>query len=84
MLKERTYKENHAEIFLSEPRKGENKLKERSQPMASRKRFQNDRTLKRENGTETLLCDVIVVLNIATFETSECVYFILNEHIGLK
>ena len=33
--------------------------------MASRKRFQNDRVLKRENGTETLLCDVIVVLNIA-------------------
>ena len=35
--------------------------------MASRKRFQNERALKGENGTETLLCDVIVVLNIATF-----------------
>jgi len=35
--------------------------------MASLKRFQNDRALQRRNGTETLLCDVIVVLNIAAF-----------------
>ena len=61
MLKETAKKENYAEIFLSEPRKGVRKLKVRSQPMASRKRFLNDRELKRENG----LCDVIVV--IATF-----------------
>ena len=67
MLKERTYKENYAEIFLSEPRRGVKKLKVRSQPTASRKRFQNDRAQKGENGTETLLCDVIVVLNIAAF-----------------
>ena len=67
MLKERTYKENYAEINVSEPRKGVKKLKVRSRPMASRKRFQNDRALKGENGTETLLCDVIVVLNIAAF-----------------
>ena len=35
--------------------------------MASRKRFQNDRALKGENATETLVYDVIVVLNIAAF-----------------
>ena len=69
MLKERTChsKDNYAEIFLSEPRKEVKKLKVQSQPMASRKRFQNDRALKGENGTETLLCDVIVVLKIAVF-----------------
>ena len=67
MLKERTYEENYAEIFVSEPRKGVKELKVRSRPMASRKRFQNDRALKGENETETLLCDVIVVLNIAAF-----------------
>ena len=67
VLTERTYKENYAEISLSELRKGVKQLKVRSQLMASRKRFQNDRALKGENGTETLLCDVIIVLNIATF-----------------
>ena len=67
VLKERTYKENYAEIFLSEPRIGVKKLEVRSQPMASQKKFQNDCKLKRENGTETLLCDVIVVFNIAMF-----------------
>ena len=35
--------------------------------MASGKRFQNDRALKGENGTETLVCQVIVVVNIAAF-----------------
>ena len=67
MLKERIYKENYANIFLSEPRKGMKKLKVRSQPIASRKRFENDRVLKGENGTETLLCDAIVALDIAAF-----------------
>ena len=43
------------------------KLKVQSQLMAFRKRFQNGRALKEENGTETLLCDIIVVLNIAAF-----------------
>ena len=33
--------------------------------MASRKLFQNDRALNETNGTETPLCDVIVVMNIA-------------------
>lgn len=41
------------------------KLKVRRQPMASRKRFQNNCAFNETNGTETLLCDVIVVLNIA-------------------
>ena len=67
VLKERTYKENYAEPFLCEPRNGVKKLKVRSEPMASRRRFQNDRALKRENRTKTLLCDVIVVSNIAAF-----------------
>ena len=62
MLKERTYKENYAEIFLSESTKEVKKLKVRSQPKASRKRFQNDRALKGENRTDTLLCDVICCL----------------------
>ena len=67
VLKGRTYKKIYAEIFLSEPGKGVKKLKVRSQPMASGKRFQNDRALKGENGTETLVCHVIVVVNIAAF-----------------
>ena len=39
VLKGRTYKKIHAEIFLSEPGKGVKKLKVRSQPMASGKKF---------------------------------------------
>ena len=66
-VKRRNLSENYAKIVLSEPRKGVKKLKVRSQPMASQKRFQSDRALKGENGTEILLCDVIVVLNIAAF-----------------
>ena len=31
------------------------------------KRFQNDRAFNARNGTETLLCNVTVVLNIAAF-----------------
>lgn len=41
------------------------KLKVRRQPMASRKRFPNNCAFDETNGTETLLCDGIVVLNIA-------------------
>ena len=38
-------KETYAGIILSEPWKGVKKLKVQRQPMASRKRFQNDRAL---------------------------------------